>query len=232
METTKDSTLKLICEWCHEQFAPYRNNPKQRFCNRSCSSKHRTRNGQTPAVKASLLAWSRSEENKQRAREQLRILREDPKHREWVTNRMTHHNPGADPEVAKKAQATKQARGYTYEHLNGGNGRGPTEAEASLLGALGGGWESSYVVVTRAGRGSGYPSHYKLDLALPCEMLYIECDGHSHLGTKARDRDAKKAEFLSERGWTLLRFWNREILNDLEGCVEKVNQKLSQLSTT
>lgn len=232
METTKDSTLKLICEWCHEQFTPYRNNPKQRFCNRSCSMKHRTRDGQPPGVKASLLAWSRSEENKQRAREQLRILREDPKHREWVTNRMTYHNPGADPEVAKKAQATKRARGYTYEYLNGGNGRGPTEAEAALWNALGSEWENSYVVPTKTPRSEGYPTHYKLDLALPCVKLYVECDGHTHRGAKARVRDAKKAEFLSKGGWTLLRFWNREILNDLEGCVEKVNQKFLQLSTT
>lgn len=36
------------------------------------------------------------------------------------------------------------------------------------------------------------------------------------------DRDKRQNEILSERGWTVIRFWEHELSNDFEGCVRKV----------
>lgn len=82
-----------------------------------------------------------------------------------------------------------------------------TEPQRALLIALGSGWRAE----------PGYPTHYKLDLALPGAMLGVECDGYSH-GSR-RDLDHKKDAKLAALGWTVLRFSNREILDSTDSVV-------------
>lgn len=59
----------------------------------------------------------------------------------------------------------------------------------------------------------GYPTHYKLDVADPGRKVVIELDGISHHALARKEADRRKTEKLASLGWTVLRFWNSEILN-------------------
>ena len=103
-------------------------------------------------------------------------------------------------------------RGLGRVPVQGGNGRGLTKYQDALLQKLGEGWVAEHVVRTGMSRSSGFPFHYKLDLANPSEMIALELDGHSHNSAKAKLRDAKKADLLSSLGWTVLHFNNQETI--------------------
>lgn len=103
--------------------------------------------------------------------------------------------------------------GGISENLQGGNGKGPTKHEAILLDKLnvvGLSGVCNYVVPTKMGRGSGFPTCYKIDVAIPEYMIAIEVDGASHNPSMDRD-DSKKDSLLTEKGWTVFRVTNKEL---------------------
>lgn len=63
---------------------------------------------------------------------------------------------------------------------------------------------------------------YIVDFAAPTHRLVVELDGSQHgeeLGQKAdqlRDRN------LHKLGWTVLRFWNSDVLTNLDGVCRKI----------
>ena len=52
------------------------------------------------------------------------------------------------------------------------------------------------------------------------KRIIIELDGGQHAMDK--DIDRKRDEFFEENGFTVLRFWNNEVLENLEGVLERV----------
>ena len=84
------------------------------------------------------------------------------------------------------------------------------------------GWPTEYAIKTKMPRSSGYPTCYKLDIAEPTLKIGIEVDGESHNGIAAQRRDAKKDKLLSRRGWTILRFKNKEVMSDIDAVVAKI----------
>jgi very-short-patch-repair endonuclease len=48
----------------------------------------------------------------------------------------------------------------------------------------------------------------------------IEADGGQH--AEALNYDAHRDAWLREQGFTVLRFWNNEVLNNLEGILERI----------
>ena len=40
------------------------------------------------------------------------------------------------------------------------------------------------------------------------------------------DKDIKVNNYLTTHGWTVLRFWSREVQNDFEGCLGKVEEMI------
>jgi very-short-patch-repair endonuclease len=68
------------------------------------------------------------------------------------------------------------------------------------------------------------PNSYKVDIASPQHKLAIEVDGNSHKTTKWKFLDKRKEAVLSALGWSVLRFWNQEVTENLEMCVQKVRQ--------
>jgi hypothetical protein len=115
--------------------------------------------------------------------------------------------------------------------VRGGNGRGPSVPQAMLADALG--WRMEFVVLTNEPRGSGYPSHYKIDIANPFAKIAIEVDGNSHSSLARRAQDEKKDSFLVSRGWLVLRFSNREVMENLSACVRRaMSTTLKSLTTT
>lgn len=65
---------------------------------------------------------------------------------------------------------------------------------------------------------------YILDFVCLERKIVIELDGSQHLARVEYDRI--RTRFLEEAGFTVLRFWNNEVFENLEGLLEVVLQLL------
>lgn len=45
-------------------------------------------------------------------------------------------------------------------------------------------------------------------------------------------RDLEVSEKLQQEGWTVLRFWDRELMKELVRCIEKIEREISQIKQT
>lgn len=61
-----------------------------------------------------------------------------------------------------------------------------------------------------------------IDLAMPGAKLAVEVDGSTHKLTKVKESDARKTAYLASLGWTVLRFWNAEILSSTDSVVAQI----------
>jgi very-short-patch-repair endonuclease len=68
---------------------------------------------------------------------------------------------------------------------------------------------------------------YVLDFFCPALALAVELDGgqHAHAGTRDRERDG----WLKQKGVTVLRFWNSDVTENLDGVLEAIAAKISEL---
>ncbi|MCY1664061.1 endonuclease domain-containing protein [Rhizobium sp. SL86] len=57
---------------------------------------------------------------------------------------------------------------------------------------------------------------YIVDFACPDERLIVELDGSQHSDDQAIRYDAARTARLEADGWTVLRFWNDDVLKDLD----------------
>jgi very-short-patch-repair endonuclease len=73
------------------------------------------------------------------------------------------------------------------------------------------------------------PYHYKLDLACPSTKLAIEIDGETHRSSAVQTADLRKVKRLAGKGWTVLRFTNREVVVDTTKCAQTVASTISRL---
>ena len=72
-----------------------------------------------------------------------------------------------------------------------------------------------------------YPIHpYIADFACLEKRLIIELDGGQHADQENYDQE--RTQFLESRGFKVLRFWNNEILENLEGVLETIAQALNR----
>lgn len=61
-----------------------------------------------------------------------------------------------------------------------------------------------------------------VDFACPSKKLIVELDG-SHHGEDAQiAHDEIRAKRLADDGWTILRFWNHDVLNDIDGVCQHI----------
>ncbi len=58
---------------------------------------------------------------------------------------------------------------------------------------------------------------YVVDFACPSKRLIVEIDGSQHGEDETARRDAVRTRFLEQDGWTVLRFWNHDVLRDIDG---------------
>lgn len=65
---------------------------------------------------------------------------------------------------------------------------------------------------------------YFVDFVCWQRKLVIELDGGQHMDQASYD--ARRSHFLVSRGFTVLRFWNDEVLNHWEGVAEIIIQYL------
>ena len=57
---------------------------------------------------------------------------------------------------------------------------------------------------------------YIVDFACPSHKIIVELDGFQHAEDAAAIYDQQRTQTLEELGWTVLRFWNEDILGDID----------------
>jgi len=67
---------------------------------------------------------------------------------------------------------------------------------------------------------------YIVDFVSFERRLVIEIDGGQHNEEIIRGRDEERTAWLEERGYRVLRFWNNEVLMNLEGALERIREAL------
>ncbi|MGO8914720.1 MAG: endonuclease domain-containing protein, partial [Stellaceae bacterium] len=62
------------------------------------------------------------------------------------------------------------------------------------------------------------------DFACPARKLVIELDGGQH--AERQDADDRRNAELAAHGYRVIRFWNNEVLESLEGVLETIRRDL------
>ena len=138
--------------------------------------------------------------------------------------RMMIHNPMMRKDIREKVSSTLKEKNHKPK-IRGGNGTGMTKPQEILYKELK--KHNLYTIPelpikTHQKNGSGYPTCYKVDLGLEELKIGIEIDGKSHNLIERRNQDMKKDMFLESLGWKILRFKNKEVLENLNNVIEKI----------
>ena len=64
--------------------------------------------------------------------------------------------------------------------------------------------------------------NYVVDFCCQEKKLVLELDGGQHSEIKISENDKSKQKFLEKNGYKVLRFWNSEIDNNIEGVLETI----------
>jgi very-short-patch-repair endonuclease len=69
--------------------------------------------------------------------------------------------------------------------------------------------------------------NYIVDFCAPRRKLIIELDGGQHL--EQEKYDAQRTEFLESRGYKVLRFWNTEVLKNIDDVIREIQLTLGDM---
>src|SRR5690606_11968112 len=72
--------------------------------------------------------------------------------------------------------------------------------------------------------------HDMVDFVCYEKKLISEADGGQH--NEFREHDIPREKWLEEQGFTILRFWNNEILNNINGVLLSIKEHLEGQSLT
>lgn len=184
------------------------------YCSSTCARRIAAKKG-----------WT--EERRQKSAEVMRKLNRE--YHDQIVERMKNNNPMSNPAIREQVSRRLKEIGH-HPKIRCGNGCGLTVPQQNLMLALAETLEvyAEYPVPTRMGKGSGYPTCYKVDIAVPSEMIAIEVDGNTHDSLDRQAQDKKKTEFLSGLGWKVLRFRNKQVMEHLPDCVKMVMSTISK----
>jgi very-short-patch-repair endonuclease len=65
---------------------------------------------------------------------------------------------------------------------------------------------------------------YIVDFVSLEKQLVIEIDGGQHIENK---RDKEREKYLRMKGFKVLRFWNNDVLRNIDGVLEKIRYEIS-----
>lgn len=189
----------------------------QKYCSKKCAAIHRFCGTETGRVYAARMrrngnAWK-------------------GKKNPFTAERMRKNNPMSNS--ISRERATMKLRGRTFLS-RGGNGS-LTKQQVSLCQALGLREDTMEHVIPTAKAKEHFqslPTSYKVDIGIPEVKLAIEVDGNTHKTKKWKFLDRRKTAVLNFLGWTVLRFWNKEVDQDLKKCVQTVMSTISRLKET
>ena len=63
---------------------------------------------------------------------------------------------------------------------------------------------------------------YIADFVCSTYSLIVEVDGSQHASPENAEADATRSAYLKSRGWAVLRFWNDDVLRDIEGVCQHI----------
>jgi very-short-patch-repair endonuclease len=72
--------------------------------------------------------------------------------------------------------------------------------------------------------------NYIVDFACMDKKLLVEIDGGHHNTDETIKKDLDRTMWLKSKGYLVLRFWNNDIMENLDGVVETIIQTLAQKS--
>ncbi len=64
--------------------------------------------------------------------------------------------------------------------------------------------------------------NYIVDFACHDHRLIIEVDGSQHADAERTQQDTKRTEYLQKTEWRVLRFWNDDVLKDLDNVCQHI----------
>ena len=96
----------------------------------------------------------------------------------------------------------------------------PTKAEQKLW------WHLRHRLASPAShfRRQVHLGHYIVDFANHKPKIVIEIDGGQH--AEQIEGDAKRTKFLESEGYRVLRFWNNEVLANVDGVLEVIQSAI------
>ncbi len=62
--------------------------------------------------------------------------------------------------------------------------------------------------------------NYIPDFCSPKAKLIIELDGSQHL--EQEEYDKERTKFLESQGYKVIRFWNNQVMNDIDGVIRAI----------
>ncbi len=68
---------------------------------------------------------------------------------------------------------------------------------------------------------------YILDFYCPKLKLAIELDGGQHAQDDNREYDTARSAYLKSQGIDVMRFWNHEMLHDIESVLAQITEKIT-----
>lgn len=66
---------------------------------------------------------------------------------------------------------------------------------------------------------------YIVDFYCPKLKLVIEIDGETHLAEEGKRYDDERTRILEGYGLKVLRFWNTDVMQNLQGVCEKIEEE-------
>ena len=64
--------------------------------------------------------------------------------------------------------------------------------------------------------------NYVVDFCTPRKKLIIELDGSQHLERDVSQYDEERTKYLESQGYQVIRFWNHQVMNDIEGVIRAI----------
>ena len=71
--------------------------------------------------------------------------------------------------------------------------------------------------------------HYIVDFVCIEYQLIIEVDGGQHISQM--EYDDERTAWLESKGFRVLRFWNHEVLQEMDGVLERIRQAVVEIAT-
>ncbi|ESY66032.1 endonuclease domain-containing protein [Mesorhizobium sp. M0051] len=63
---------------------------------------------------------------------------------------------------------------------------------------------------------------YIVDFACSDKKLIIEVDGSQDADAEHVERDSERSAYLKSSGWTILRFWNDDVIRDIDNVCQHI----------
>ena len=72
---------------------------------------------------------------------------------------------------------------------------------------------------------------YIVDFASLDTRIVVELDGGQHAISPQQEHDETRGDWLEEQGFTILRFWNTDVLNNMDGVLSSILDAIQQRSS-